>query len=122
MNLFGASYQEFVLQLKFYLSQILPIMGATLAILFVFWLGRFTGKYTEQKEIMKNMPPIVRDEIETRDRRIADLELGLSSMNERYNRLVTVARATRTLLHQTDQALLSGLEKQARPLIEGKIA
>jgi len=105
MSLFGASWQTFINQLAIFLCNVLPAVGASIVLMVIFWLGRFSGKLSEQRNILRHLPDIVRLEVQTRDKRIKILEETLETACNRYTRLL---------------AIIIGLEKQAGPLIEIK--
>ncbi len=57
------------------LKMVLPSMGLTGILLGTFYGGRFSGRYKEQKEIVKTMPQCFVDEVNARDKIIAELTI-----------------------------------------------
>ena len=57
------------------LKMVLPSLGLTGILLATFYGGRFSGRYKEQKEIVKTMPQCFVDEVNARDKIIAELTI-----------------------------------------------
>ena len=57
------------------LKMVLPSMGLTGILLGTFYGGRFSGRYKEQKEIMKTAPDCYVKEVDARDKIITELTI-----------------------------------------------
>lgn len=57
------------------LEMTLPSLALTAILLITFYGGRFSGRYKEQKEIVKTMPDAFVKEVNARDKIIAELTI-----------------------------------------------
>lgn len=83
----------------------LPSLGLTTILLGTFYGGRFSGRYKEQKEIVRTMPQCFVDEVNARDKIIAELTI------ERDQLLIEIVNR---------RAAMRSVEDLARK-IEGKV-
>ena len=87
------------------LEMVLPSLGLTAILLATFYGGRFSGRYKEQKEIMKTAPDCYVKEVDARDKIIAELTI------ERDHLLMEIVNR---------RAAMRSVEDLARK-IEGKV-
>lgn len=90
------------------LRLILPTIGLLIILLGVFYAGRFSGKYHEQKDIVKNMPQPFVNEVQDRDKIIMELtterdqllqeniehRVSMKAMQEMARKIESQARGT----------------------------
>ena len=95
------------------LAYLWPVGLLLIFTLVVFYVGRFTGKFQEQREIIRYLPQIVQDEVRIRDKEIAKLEEECIVLGE----IVKFDKASMRLI----QNMAVKIEDRSRGLINNNI-
>lgn len=101
------SFQEFMVMFRELVYKALPGIILFLVILATWIISRFAAKYSDQKDIIKHMPEIIKEEISKRDELIAVLHHRVDQLESQLQGQVVANKAAYIMAGKVQEVLIT---------------
>jgi len=105
--IFEMSFQEFMVMFRELLYKALPDIILFLVILSTWVLSRFVAKYGEQRDILKHLPEIVREEVGRRDKVIEELQKRVDELEGQRQHRIDSLKAAYIMAGKVQEIVMS---------------